>query len=65
MLTGVRPSKSHLVLPETKDFGIAITHPTFDIQITEADVGGTIKKDIPQGYTLWVFREYKDNGFCR
>jgi hypothetical protein len=62
-LTGVRPSESHVVLPEAKDFGIVITHPASDIQITEADVGGTIKKDIPQGYTLWVFREYKDNGF--
>lgn len=62
-LTGVRPTSANFTVLQAKDFGIVITHPKADAQLNKADVGGTIKREIPKGYALWVFREYKDHKF--
>lgn len=54
-------------LPTAKDYGVAILQPRMGDRVTNVDVRGTIKKALPKGYTLWVFRVYDDQHFwhCR
>ena len=50
-------------LPKARDFGITITHPVDNDIVKETDVRGTIKRMLPDGYSLHVFRMYPDKSF--
>lgn len=49
--------------PTAKDFGIEITHPQAGDAVSRLDVRGKITRRLPPGYTLWVFRMYRDGNF--
>ena len=54
-------------LPNAKDYSVSIVNPRPGDRVTTVDVRGTIKKKLPTGDTLWVFRIYDDEQFwhCR
>jgi hypothetical protein len=58
-LLGVLKRPTPTITPE--DFGITIHSPKRGDVVTTVDVHGTLKKKIPNGYTLRVIRVYPDN----
>jgi hypothetical protein len=50
-------------IPDAKDYGIKISYPQSGSKVGNVDVGGTIKKALPSGFSLWVFRVYDDGRF--
>lgn len=50
--------RTRVIVPKAKDFGITIDHPKDGDLVGIVNVRGRIKKAIPDGYTLQVFRCY-------
>jgi hypothetical protein len=56
-------SSTETSLPKKEDYGIKISYPQSGSKVGNVDVGGTIKKALPSGFSLWVFRVYDDGRF--
>jgi hypothetical protein len=50
-------------VPKAKDYEIKIVHPRSGDSVLVTDVRGTVKRALPEGYTLKVFRVYNDEKF--
>lgn len=50
-------------LPKAEDYGIKITSPSPNQRLTTVDIKGEIKKSLPDGFVLWVFRVSDDGRF--
>jgi hypothetical protein len=69
-LAGLRPtttqgsaSTSAVAMPDARSHTVSITAPIKDTFVTTVNVEGTIDKELPEGYTLWVFRIYPNDDF--
>jgi hypothetical protein len=57
-------STTEASLPKAKDYDITITYPTTGTKLSaKTTVLGGIKKALPTGFSLWVFRTYDDGRF--
>jgi hypothetical protein len=56
--TGIRSRPAVESDIDRKEYDIKITSPRLNEEVSVGDVEGKMKRRLPEGYSLWIFREY-------